>query len=82
MACYEIQRDDYIKYVDGTPFLVYTSLTLVMAMLSVFSVPSLFVYSFIPMFMAVAVGPPKQDRALLSILGCMMAFLAPACLKR
>lgn len=82
MTCYKIRKGDYEKYVDETPFLVYTSLTLVMAIISVFSMPSLFIYSFIPMFMAMIVKSPGENRALLPIIGSMLGFMVPAYLKK
>ncbi|KAG5859050.1 hypothetical protein KMI_09g14780 [Encephalitozoon hellem] len=82
MACYKIRRDDYGRYVDETPFLAYTSMTLIMTIISVFSMPSLFIYSFIPMFMAVAIRSPAQGRAVLLAIGCMLGLMVPVYLKK
>ncbi|AHL30173.1 uncharacterized protein Eint_111315 [Encephalitozoon intestinalis ATCC 50506] len=81
-SCCKIRKEDYEKYVDETPLVAYTSLALVMVVLSIFSIPSLFIYSFIPMFMAMATRSQNQDRVLLSILGCMMGFMTPTLLRK
>lgn len=79
---YKVRKEDYMRYVDGTPYMIYTSLALVIVGFSIFSAPSLFVYSLVPLFMAAAIGSPKQERVLVAILGCIMAFVVPMYFKK
>lgn len=79
---YEVREEDYIRYVDRTPFLIYLSLSMTSLLASVFLWPQLMIYTIIPVSMANFVGSPRQDRALLSIMNFLFAFLTSMYLRK
>ncbi|TBU13942.1 hypothetical protein CWI40_121310 [Ordospora colligata] len=68
-------NDRYAKSIDGVPFMMYSTLAIVVIVMSVYVSQSLVIFSLIPMYMAMSIGSKTPLITLIVILS-LLAVLA------
>lgn len=72
---HQAANDRYAKCIDGVPFMMYSTLAIVVIVMSVYVSQSLVVFSLIPMYMAMSIGSKRPVVTLIVMLS-LLAMLA------